>query len=106
MTDASNSAAVTAINNLSDEQAQRMLDAIMNPRPNNRTTSVVLHDAEEKDFPASMAVIRMSRSDDQIHIAVCKEEDINGAFTYTPIKELAFDAIKFSDAVQYLMTDE
>lgn len=91
---------------LTDEQAQRMLDAINNRNVNNKTMAIILHDAEEKDFPASMPVLRISIINNQIHLTVCKEEDVNGAFTYTPIQQMAFDLESFAAAFSTLIHQE
>lgn len=95
-----------AMDNISEKDAQRMLENIINPKPNNKTMAIILQDAEEKDFPASMPVMRMSVVGNQIHITVCKEEDVNGAFTYTPIHQMAFDLEAFAAAFSTLISQE
>ena len=91
--------------NLTNEQADRMLKAIMNPQPNNTTTAVILHDAEEKDFPASMPVLRMSRVGDQIHFSVCKETESATGYSYQHLHQMAFDITAFMNAVLAIVDD-
>jgi hypothetical protein len=71
--------------------------------PNNTTSAVILHDAEERQFPATMPVLRMSLVDDQIHFSVAKEEDINGALVYTPLQQMAFDLMTFINAIDLII---
>lgn len=95
-----------SMDNITEDQAQRMLDNIMNPKSNNKTMAIILHDAEEKDFPASMPILRMSIVENQIHLTICKEEDVNGAFTYTPVQQMAFDLEAFASAFSTLIHQE
>lgn len=95
-----------SMDNITEDQAQRMLENLISPKPNNKTMAIILHDAEEKDFPASMPILRMSIVENQIHLTICKEEDVNGAFTYTPVQQMAFDLEAFASAFSTLIDQE
>jgi hypothetical protein len=90
---------------ITDQHAERMLKAIFNQKPNNKTAAVILHDCEEKDFPASMPVLRLAIVDDQIHMTIAKEEDKNGSYVYNTIQSMAFDLPTFLKALDTLLED-
>lgn len=75
-------------------------------KPNNRTAAVILHDCEEREFPAQMSVLRMAVVDDQIHLTISKEEDKDGSYIYTTEKSLAFDLDTFLRALDVLIEQE
>lgn len=94
------------IDGLTENQAQRMLDNIMNPQRNNKNTTVIIRDAEEKEIPAALPVIRMALINDQLHLTVCKEDERDGSFIQTPIQQLAVDVHGFLNALQTLVNNE
>ena len=90
---------------ITDEQADRMLKAMFNPKPNNKTLAVIIHDAEEKDFPATMPVLRMSRVNNLIHFSVCKETESATGYAYEHIYQMAFDTETFMNSLLAIISD-
>lgn len=79
--------------------------SFLKKKPNNKTTVAILHDAEEKEFPAKMPVLRIALVEDQVHLTVSKEEDINGSFVYTPLHQMAVDLVSFLKAVNMILDE-